>query len=68
MTMNTVDSGRVLLFTAEVQVENELSWQQVSWKIGERRVTWPELLERTVFLKVGHHGGHNATSKQNGWS
>jgi beta-lactamase superfamily II metal-dependent hydrolase len=25
---------------------------------------WPTLLAKTTFLKVGHHGSHNATPKQ----
>src|SRR5262249_14988152 len=24
---------------------------------------WPKILARTTFLKVGHHGSHNATPK-----
>jgi len=29
-------------------------------------VTGPDLLARTVFYKVGHHGSHNATLRQQG--
>ena len=29
-------------------------------------VTGPDLLARTVFYKVGHHGSHNATLKEKG--
>jgi hypothetical protein len=29
-------------------------------------VTGPDLLERAVFLKVGHHGSHNATLRGKG--
>jgi hypothetical protein len=61
-----VETGRVLLFTADAQVGNWLSWQDVAWKVGQQTVTGPDLLARTVFLKVGHHGSHNATLKQNG--
>lgn len=58
-------SGKVLLFAADAQVGNWLSWQEVRWRVkdaeGTREVTGPDLLERTVFYKVGHHGSHNAT-------
>jgi hypothetical protein len=29
-------------------------------------VTGPDLLARTIFYKVGHHGSHNATLKEKG--
>lgn len=55
-------SGRVLLFAADAQVGNWLSWQKVRWRVpGTRSVTGPDLLRRAVFYKVGHHGSHNAT-------
>jgi hypothetical protein len=57
----------VLLFAADAQVGNWLSWQDVKWTLqngGE--VTGPGLLGRTVFYKVGHHGSHNATLKDKG--
>ena len=61
-----VDTKRVLLFVGDAQVGNWLSWKDVSWKIGDATVTAHDLLARTVFYKVGHHGSHNATLKQNG--
>ena len=61
-----VDSGRVLLFAADAQVGNWLSWQDLSWKVDQKVVTGPELLARTVFYKVGHHGSENATLKEKG--
>lgn len=65
IAIELVDSGRVLLFPADAQVGNWLSWQDVGWEVADgertRRVTGPELLQRTVFYKVGHHGSHNAT-------
>jgi len=58
-------SGRVLLFAADAQVGNWLSWQDTRWQIpgtpGPENVSGPDLLKRTVFYKVGHHGSHNAT-------
>lgn len=62
-----VATGQVLLFAADAQVGNWLSWQDVQWKLDsepskkELEVTGPDLLARTVFYKVGHHGSHNAT-------
>lgn len=61
-----IDTGRVLLFTADAQVGNWLSWQDVTWGRGETRVTGPNLLARTVLLKVGHHGSENATLEERG--
>jgi hypothetical protein len=61
-----VDTGRVMLFPADAQVGSWLSWQKLEWKVGGRTVTGPELLARTVYYKVGHHGSHNATLKQKG--
>jgi hypothetical protein len=55
-------SKQVLLFPADAQVGNWLSWQNVEWD----HVTTDDLLRRTVFYKVGHHGSHNATLKQHG--
>ena len=53
--------GRVLLFAADAQRGNWVSWGQGSWKDGARTVTAQDLLGRTVLYKVGHHGSHNAT-------
>lgn len=61
-----VDTGQVMLFPADAQVGNWLSWQDLSWRIGADVVTGPELLARTVFYKVGHHGSHNATLRDKG--
>ncbi|MDO9196322.1 hypothetical protein [Rhodoferax sp.] len=59
------DTGEVFLFPADAQVGNWLSWQDLRWRVkspgGSVEVTGPELLSRTVFYKVGHHGSHNAT-------
>jgi hypothetical protein len=61
-----VDTGRVLLFAADAQVGNWLSWQSVEWTVAGKKITGPDLLARTVFYKVGHHGSHNATLKGKG--
>lgn len=61
-----IDTGRVLLFTADAQVGSWLSWQDLSWRVDSATVTGPDLLARTVYLKVGHHGSENATLKGKG--
>ena len=67
LAIELIDSGKVLLFAADAQVGNWLSWQSLSWKISETTtVTGPDLLKRAVFYKVGHHGSHNATLKAKG--
>jgi hypothetical protein len=61
-----LDDGDVLLFAADAQVGNWLSWQDLSWTLGDRTVTGPDLLRRTILYKVGHHGSHNATLREKG--
>jgi hypothetical protein len=58
--------GDVLLFAADAQVGNWLSWQDLKWKVNGKDVTGPDLLRRTIFYKVGHHGSHNATLRELG--
>jgi hypothetical protein len=57
---------QVLLFAADAQVGNWLSWQDLTWEVAGKKVTGPDLLNRTVFYKVGHHGSHNATLREQG--
>jgi Metallo-beta-lactamase superfamily len=59
-----LDTKRVMLFVGDAQVGNWLSWQNVSWANDD--TTIPDLLARTIFYKVGHHGSRNATLKQHG--
>jgi hypothetical protein len=59
-------SREVLLFVADAQVGNWLSWQDLAWKVGGETVTGPDLLRRTILYKVGHHGSHNATLQEKG--
>jgi hypothetical protein len=67
LAFELVDSAKVLLFVADAQVGNWLSWQNVQWKLdANTTVTASDLLRRTVFYKVGHHGSHNATAKAKG--
>jgi len=60
---------KVLLFAADAQAGNWLSWHDLSWPGqaedgGELKVE--HLLGRTVFYKVGHHGSRNATLSEEG--
>jgi hypothetical protein len=70
LAIELTPSGKVLLFPADAQVGNWLSWQQVSWTLhsdgGETVVGGNDLIRRTVFYKTGHHGSHNATLRQKG--
>jgi len=61
-----VGKGDVLLFAGDAQVGNWESWQDLKWPEGNPTVTGPDLLARTIFYKVGHHGSHNATLKEHG--
>jgi hypothetical protein len=66
-----IASKKVILFPADAQVGNWLSWSSLSWTIREanreeRKVTANDLLQRTVLYKVGHHGSHNATLREKG--
>lgn len=54
------ENGDVVLFPGDAQVGSWDSWFQIK-KPGFPNVT--ELLKRTIFYKVGHHGSHNATLK-----
>lgn len=56
--------GDVLLFAADAQVGNWLSWDDVQFE--RKGITAEELLARTVFYKVGHHASHNATLREKG--
>lgn len=56
----------VLLFAADAQIGNWLSWPDLQWKVGDRTVTGADLLKRTVLYKVGHHGSDNATLRDKG--
>jgi len=60
------ETGRIALFAADAQVGSWLSWQNLRWTVGEQQLTGPDLLARTVYYKVSHHGSENATLKQNG--
>lgn len=56
-------AGPVLLFAADAQVGNWLSWRDQAYREGGASCTADDLLSRTLLYKVGHHGSHNATLK-----
>jgi hypothetical protein len=63
--------GKVLLFPGDAQVGNWLSWhgEKIRWPregAPQGPVTAADLLRRTVLYKVGHHGSHNATLREQG--
>jgi len=81
LAIELIEDRRVLLFPADAQVGNWLSWHEKPGKKGkpkprrwrvveadgsERTVTAADLLRRTVFYKVGHHASHNATIREKG--
>ncbi len=73
LAFELIDDGRVLLFPADAQVGNWLSWHDdaIKWKVKDssgksQEVKASDLLARTVFYKVGHHASHNATVKEHG--
>lgn len=56
------NTEKVLLFSGDAQRGNWISWSDLSWEQDDgQELTAKELLGRTVFYKVGHHGSHNAT-------
>jgi beta-lactamase superfamily II metal-dependent hydrolase len=55
------DSGEVMIFPGDAQVGNWSSWFDI--KKSEKGFDVADLLARTIFYKVGHHGSHNATYK-----
>ncbi len=56
--------GRVLLFAADAQVGNWLSWRDQSYGEPGDKVKIDQLLDRVLLYKVGHHGSHNATVRR----
>ena len=71
LAIEFIDTGAVLLFAADAQIGSWKSWLDLKWHLkdsgaGAKAVTTADLLRRTVFYKVGHHGSHNATLKAGG--
>jgi hypothetical protein len=54
--------GEVMLFAADAQIGNWISWPQVNFDHPDgRKLSGLDLINRTGFYKVGHHGSANAT-------
>ena len=72
LAIERIADGKVLLFPADAQEGNWLSWhdEKMKWNVsggpGAGTVRAADLLSRTVFYKVGHHSSHNATAKGKG--
>jgi hypothetical protein len=54
-------SKKILFFAADAQRGNWISWKDVKFTDGPRKLTARDILSRAVLYKVGHHGSHNAT-------
>jgi hypothetical protein len=57
------DGGDVLLLAADAQGGAWASLTELTLRAGRRKVTAKELIARTAFYKVGHHGSVNATAR-----
>lgn len=66
LAFEMLDTGRVFLFPGDAQVGNWLSWEKVEWPIDGKVVKATDLMTRTVYLKVAHHGSQNATLEKKG--
>jgi len=67
--MEFEDSGKVLLFPADAQSGNWMSWHDKTVKDNMEKnggKNAETLLNKTVFYKVGHHGSHNGTASKSG--
>lgn len=72
LAMEHMESERVLLFPGDAQLGNWQTWDgtegkdPVKFEIKDgnksRTLNSVDLLKRTAFYKVGHHGSHNATT------
>lgn len=60
------DTHRVALFPGDAQIGSWLSWTDHSWPVETGTVAATDLLARTVYLKVSHHGSRNATPSRAG--
>lgn len=59
--------GSAMVFAADAQVGNWLSWHAQPYRDETGSIHSAEqILNRTRFYKVGHHGSHNATLDEQG--
>ncbi|HEY8735381.1 MAG TPA: MBL fold metallo-hydrolase [Puia sp.] len=61
LAFELVQSGKVLLFAADAQTGNWLSWENIQWETESKDFKTYNLIENTVLYKVGHHASNNAT-------
>jgi hypothetical protein len=73
LAIERIADGKVLLFPADAQLGNWLSWHDPDrkWSVpapdgSTQQIRATDLLSRVVFYKVGHHASHNATAKGKG--
>ncbi len=71
LAFELVNTKKVLLFVADAQIGNWLSWDNLSWSVQDvngtkQTIRIGDLLARTVLYKVGHHGSVNATVRAYG--
>jgi len=73
LAIERISDGKILLFPADAQEGNWLSWHDPKMKwtttdaAGKKtQIAATDLLNRTVFYKVGHHSSHNATARAKG--
>lgn len=64
LAFELIDTKEVLLFVGDAQIGNWQSWLDV--KFADTSLSAADLLTRTIFYKVGHHGSHNATLERGG--
>jgi glyoxylase-like metal-dependent hydrolase (beta-lactamase superfamily II) len=55
-----------MLFAADAQVGNWLSWHDQDYPFGDKPCSAEHILNNTRLYKVGHHGSHNATLRGKG--
>jgi beta-lactamase superfamily II metal-dependent hydrolase len=66
LAIEMVSTKNVMLFAADAQIGNWLSWYPLKFNVDGTTITMNDLLARTVLYKVGHHGSHNASLKKDG--
>ena len=72
LAIEFVASERVLLFPGDAEIGHWRSWHApaMTWRVKYgtelRTVSATDLLNRTVFYKVGHHSSHNGTASVSG--
>lgn len=71
LAIELVETGAVLLFPGDAQVENWETWRKLKWTVPDAsgidvEITGESLLQRTVFYKASHHGSHNGTLNKHG--